>query len=57
MDSYRDLLMGAMDTHISMVSNRLNVVTERLAGRPHGVNACPSAGEAGLAPGAQGQPV
>ncbi|MBV8984161.1 MAG: hypothetical protein JOZ68_18705 [Acidimicrobiia bacterium] len=29
-DSYRDLLTGAMDTHISTVSNRLNVVTKQL---------------------------
>ncbi len=29
-DSYRDLLAGAMDTHISMVSNRLNVVMKQL---------------------------
>src|SRR5580692_3075060 len=30
-DSYRDLLTGAMDTHLSMVSNRLNVVMKQLA--------------------------
>ena len=30
-DSYRDLLSGAMDTHLSMVSNRLNVVMKQLA--------------------------
>jgi len=30
-DSYRDLLSGAMDTHISTVSNRLNVVMKQLA--------------------------
>ena len=30
-DSYRDLLTGAMDTHISTVSNRLNVVMKQLA--------------------------
>jgi magnesium transporter len=29
--SYRDLLTGAMDTHLSMVSNRLNVVMKQLA--------------------------
>ena len=29
-DSYRDLLTGAMDTHISIVSNRLNVVMKQL---------------------------
>ena len=29
-DSYRDLLSGAMDTHISTVSNRLNVVMKQL---------------------------
>jgi len=30
-DSYRDLLSGVMDTHISTVSNRLNVVIKQLA--------------------------
>ena len=30
-DAYRDLLSGAMDTHLSMVSNRLNVVMKQLA--------------------------
>ena len=30
-DGYRDLLGGAMDTHLSMVSNRLNVVMKQLA--------------------------
>jgi magnesium transporter len=30
-DSYRDLLSGAMDTHLSMVSNRLNLVMKQLA--------------------------
>jgi magnesium transporter len=30
-DSYRDLLTGAMDTHLSTVSNRLNVVMKQLA--------------------------
>jgi len=30
-DSYRDLLSGAMDTHLSMVSNRLNIVMKQLA--------------------------
>jgi magnesium transporter len=30
-DSYRDLISGAMDTHLSMVSNRLNVVMKQLA--------------------------
>jgi magnesium transporter len=30
-DSYRDLLSGAMDTHLSTVSNRLNVVMKQLA--------------------------
>ncbi|MGD0447591.1 MAG: magnesium/cobalt transporter CorA [Candidatus Dormibacteria bacterium] len=29
-DSYRDLLTGAMDTHLSTVSNRLNVVIKQL---------------------------
>lgn len=29
-DSYRDLLSGVMDTHVSMVSNRLNVVMKQL---------------------------
>jgi magnesium transporter len=29
-DSYRDLLTGAMDTHLSTVSNRLNVVMKQL---------------------------
>ena len=29
-DSYRDLTTGAMDTHLSMVSNRLNVVMKQL---------------------------
>jgi magnesium transporter len=29
-DSYRDLLTGAMDTHLSTVSNRLNEVTKQL---------------------------
>jgi len=29
-DSYRDLVTGAVDTHISMVSNRLNVVMKQL---------------------------
>jgi magnesium transporter len=29
-DSYKDLLTGAMDVYLSMVSNRLNVVVERL---------------------------
>jgi magnesium transporter len=29
-DGYRDLIGGAMDTHLSMVSNRLNVVTKQL---------------------------
>jgi magnesium transporter len=29
-DSYRDLLTGVMDTHISTVSNRLNVVMKQL---------------------------
>src|SRR5450755_958666 len=28
---YRDLIRGAMDTHLSMVSNRLNVVMKQLA--------------------------
>jgi magnesium transporter len=31
LDSYRDLVGGAMDTHLSMVSNRLNVVMKQLA--------------------------
>jgi magnesium transporter len=30
-DSYRDLLSGVMDTHMSTVSNRLNVVMKQLA--------------------------
>ncbi len=30
-DSYRDLLSGAVDTHLSVVSNRLNVVMKQLA--------------------------
>ncbi len=30
-DSYRDLLTGAMDTHLSMVNNRLNLVMKQLA--------------------------
>jgi magnesium transporter len=30
-DSYRDLIGGAMDTHLSMVSNRLNVIMKQLA--------------------------
>ncbi len=30
-DGYRDLLGGAMDTHLSMVSNRLNVIMKQLA--------------------------
>ncbi len=30
-DSYRDLLTGAVDTHLSVVSNRLNVVMKQLA--------------------------
>jgi magnesium transporter len=30
-DSYRDLISGAMDTHLSTVSNRLNVVMKQLA--------------------------
>jgi magnesium transporter len=30
-DGYRDLVGGAMDTHLSMVSNRLNVVMKQLA--------------------------
>jgi magnesium transporter len=29
-DSYRDLLSGAMDTHLSTVSNRLNQVMKQL---------------------------
>jgi magnesium transporter len=29
-DSYRDLLSGVMDTHVSTVSNRLNVVMKQL---------------------------
>jgi magnesium transporter len=29
-DSYRDLLTGALDVYLSTVSNRLNVVMERL---------------------------
>jgi magnesium transporter len=30
-DEYRDLISGAMDTHLAMVSNRLNVVMKQLA--------------------------
>jgi magnesium transporter len=30
-DAYRDLVGGAMDTHLSMVSNRLNVIMKQLA--------------------------
>jgi magnesium transporter len=30
-DSYRDLITGALDTHLAMVSNRLNVVMKQLA--------------------------
>lgn len=30
LDSYRDLLSGAMDTHLSTVSNRLNIVMKQL---------------------------
>jgi magnesium transporter len=30
-DGYRDLVGGAMDTHLSMVSNRLNVIMKQLA--------------------------
>jgi len=30
-DSYRDLLTSAVDTHLSNVSNRLNVVMKQLA--------------------------
>jgi magnesium transporter len=30
-DSYRDLISGVMDTHLSTVSNRLNVVMKQLA--------------------------
>ncbi len=29
-DSYRDLLSGALDTHLSTVSNRLNLVMKQL---------------------------
>ena len=29
-DSYRDLLTGALDVYLSTVSNRLNAVVERL---------------------------
>ena len=29
-DSYRDLVSGAVDTHISMVSNRMNVIMKQL---------------------------
>ena len=29
-DNYRDLLSGVMDTHVSTVSNRLNVVMKQL---------------------------
>jgi magnesium transporter len=31
LDSYRDLLSGALDTHLSTVSNRLNIVMKQLA--------------------------
>jgi magnesium transporter len=30
-DSYRDLISGALDTHLSTVSNRLNTIMKRLA--------------------------
>ena len=30
-DAYRDLISSAMDTHLSMVSNRLNVIMKQLA--------------------------
>ncbi len=30
MDSYRDLMSGVLDTHLSTVSNRLNVVMKQL---------------------------
>ena len=30
-DAYRDLISGATDTHLSMVSNRLNVIMKQLA--------------------------
>jgi magnesium transporter len=30
-DAYRDPVGGAMDTHLSMVSNRLNVIMKQLA--------------------------
>ena len=30
-DAYRDLISGAMDTHLAMVSNRLNVIMKQLA--------------------------
>ena len=30
-DSYRDLITGAMETHLAMVNNRLNVVMKQLA--------------------------
>jgi len=30
-DSYRDLVTGALDTHLAMVNNRLNVVMKQLA--------------------------
>jgi magnesium transporter len=30
-DAYRDLVSSAMDTHLSMVSNRLNVIMKQLA--------------------------
>jgi len=33
-DSYRDLLSSVMDTHLSTVSNRLNVVMKQLASSP-----------------------
>jgi Mg2+ and Co2+ transporter CorA len=33
-DRYRDLIGGAMDTHLSMVSNRLNVVMKQLPSSP-----------------------
>jgi magnesium transporter len=29
-DSYRDLMSGVLDTHLSTVSNRLNVVMKQL---------------------------
>ena len=41
-DGYRDLLSGVMDTHVSTVSNRLNVRDEAADHHRHR-SSCPSA--------------